>query len=235
MKTVSVLTIVSIAGVASAQAVSVGNGNPVNLGNDPFSNRATLWDNGDTDGTNGYSQATSGVFGASRSTLDDFEVTDRAGWILNDFHTLGLWTSGATGIGRGYNLTFWSDAGGAPGAPIATASVNSYAENVTGRTWFSRPELAIDVTYDDIFLAPGRYWVEMQIVGPENHFQMVRSGVTGSEAWVNYADFGGLMPGSAIFGAAADIAYSLTGDVAPAPGALALLGLGGLAAARRRR
>lgn len=235
MKTVSVLTIVSIAGVASAQSVSVGNGIPVNLGNDPFSNRATLWDNGDTDGSNGYSQATSGVFGASRSTLDDFEVTDSAGWILNDFHTLALYSGGGTNNGSGYNLTFWSDASGAPGAPIATANVTSFSESTTGRTWFSRPELAQDVVFDDIYLAPGRYWVEMQVIATDNAFQMVRAGVTGSECWVNYADFGGLMPGSSIFGTRADIAYSLTGDVAPAPGALALLGLGGLAAARRRR
>ncbi|MFG0260411.1 MAG: hypothetical protein ACF8LK_08680 [Phycisphaerales bacterium JB041] len=234
MKTVSVLTIVSIAGVASAQAVSVGNGVPANLGNDPFSNRATLWDNGDTDGSNGYSQATSGVFGAYRSTLDDFEITDQRGWTLNDFHTIGLWTGGGTGLGTGYNLTFWSDAGGAPGAPIAVANVTSYAENVTGRSWFSRPEVAIDVVFDDVFLGAGRYWVEMQVIGPENHFQMVRSTITGSEAWVNYADFG-FGPGSSVFGVAADIAFSLTGEVAPAPGALALLGLGGLAAARRRR
>ncbi|MFG0242130.1 MAG: hypothetical protein ACF8R9_05005 [Phycisphaerales bacterium JB054] len=234
MKTVSVLTIVSIAGVASAQAVSVGNGIPTNLGNDPFSNRATLWDNGDTDGSNGYSQATSGVFGFSRSTLDDFEVTDNAGWILNDFHTIGLWSGGGTGLGSGYNLTIWSDSAGSPGAPIVSANVNSYAENVTGRTWFSRPEVAIDVTFDDIFLGAGRYWVEMQVIGTDNHFQMVRSTVTGSECWVNYADLG-FGPGSSVFGVAADLAFSLTGEVAPAPGALALLGLGGLAAARRRR
>lgn len=234
MKTVSVLALASIAGVASAQAVSIGNGVPANLGNDPFTQRATLWDNGDTDGSNGYSDATSGVFGAARSLLDDFEVTDNAGWVLNDFHTLGLWSSGGSGLGSTYNLKFWSDNAGSPGSVIATANVTSYAENNTGRTWFSRPEHMIDVTFDDVVLGPGRYWVEMQVVGSDNHFTMVRSSITGSEAWVNYADFG-FGPGSSVFGVSADIAYSLTGDIAPAPGALALLGLGGAAAIRRRR
>ncbi|MDQ7012414.1 MAG: hypothetical protein Q9O74_00790 [Planctomycetota bacterium] len=235
MKIVSVLALASIAGMASAQAVSVGNGNAANLGNDPFSSRATLWDNGDTDGSNGYSNATSGVFGASRSLLDDFEVTDSAGWILNDFHSLTLWSGGGSGIGTGYNLTFWSDNAGSPGAPMMSANVNSYMETPTGRTWFSRPEMRHDVTFDDVFLPQGRYWVEMQVIGPDNNFHMVRSTVTGSEAWVNYDDLGGLQSGSAIFGAPADLAFSLTGEIAPAPGALALLGLGGIAAIRRRR
>lgn len=232
---VSALTLASVAGIASAQAVQVGPGAPVDSYNDGFTNRSTLWDNGDTDGTNGYSQATSGVFGAYRATVDDFVVSDAAGWRLNSFSTLGLWTSGAAGIGTGYNLWFHADNSGAPGSVVATANVTSYAEARTGRTWFSRPEVAIDVTFDDVILAQGTYWVQMQVIGPENHFQMVRSQVTGSEMWINYADFGGLMPGSAVFGAAADAAYSLGGEVVPAPASLALLGLGGLAAARRRR
>ena len=74
----------------------------------------------------------------------------------------------------------------------------------------------------------------MQIIGPDNNFQMVRSTVTGSELWVNYADLG-FGPGSGIFGVPADAAFTLSGEVVPAPGALALLGLGGIAAIRRRR
>ncbi len=239
MKIVSVLALASIAGMASAQAVSVGNGNAANLGNDPFSSRATLWDNGDTDGSNGYSNGTVNMIGASRSLLDDFEVTDAAGWFVNDFHSLTLWAGGGSELGIGYNLTFWSDASGSPGSPIETAVVTNYQEMPTGRTWFSRPEMEHWVDFNDVFLPQGRYWIEMQIIADpatlDNNFQMVRAGITGSESWVNYDDFGGLFPGSAIFGGAADLAFSLTGEVAPAPGALALLGLGGIAAIRRRR
>jgi hypothetical protein len=57
--------------------------------------------------------------------------------------------------------------------------------------------------------------------------------VTGSECWVDYDDVGGLQSGTTIFGVAADLNFMLTG--VPAPGALALLGLTGLAGARCRR
>lgn len=229
----AVVVLAASAGLASADnSIQVGPGASTDAGPSPFASRTSIvWDNGDTDGSNGYSEAVSSIFGAYRSTVDDFTLTSTTD--LTGYYGLYLSFSGALPVGSSMNLNFYSDAGGSPGAFVATASETGYSEMTTGRTWFGRAEVVNHSTFSPITLGPGTYWVEMQIVGVENAFHMVHAGVTGSEAWVNYADLG-VGPGSAIFGSAADMAFALEGDVVPAPSALALLGLAGLAGRRRR-
>ena len=190
----------------------------------------TLYENGGPDGTNGYSNATSGVFGARRTVLDDFILAEDS--TVQDFHWNHLWNSFPPGSGVGLELSFRSDAGGSPGVPIATAVVTGYSEVATGNTYFSRAEAASWVTIEDLDLSAGHYWWEATIVGPENNFWLTTA-VQDNECWVNYDDLGGLQSGSSQFGAAADMNFRLTG--VPAPGALALIGLAGLAGSRRRR
>ena len=190
-----------------------------------------LYDNGPTDGSNGYSNATAGVFGARRTLLDDF-VLDQDSTIL-DFHWTHIWNTFPPGSGVGLEISFLSDAGGAPGVPLATATITGYSEVATGNTFFGRQEAASAVTMDGIDLGAGLYWFEATIVGPENNFWMIQANVNNSECWVNYDDLGGMMPGTSQFGAPADLNFYITG--VPAPGALALLGLAGLAGTRRRR
>lgn len=189
-----------------------------------------LWDNGDTDGSNGYSNADVGAFGAQRTCLDDF-VVPAGGWVLQDFHSFQIWNTVPVGSGWDYNLSIRADAGGTPGAVIATAVTQTYGETATGRFWYGRAEYQTNYTFDDIALSAGTYWIEGNVIGPENNFWMIRAGVTGNECWVNYDDLGGLMRGSTQFGVAADMAFSLTGI--PEPASLFLLGLGALALRRR--
>ena len=193
----------------------------------------TLFDNGGPDGTNGYSVGTVNAFGARRTVLDDF-VVPAGGWTINDFHWHSVWNSLPAGSGVGAELTLWSDAGGAPGAPMQNMNITSYDEAGTGATFFSRPEAEHWVTFDSTALGAGTYWMEWTVVGPENNFVLTADANNGTnECWVNYDDLGGLMSGTDQFGVAANMAFSITG--VPAPGALALLGLAGLAGSRRRR
>jgi hypothetical protein len=190
--------------------------------------QGVIYDNGGPDGTNGYSNATQNVFGARRTLLDDFVLGSDA--VLTDFHWEHIWNTFPPGSGAGLQLMFLSDAGGAPGVPVATANITMYSEVGTGVTYFSRPGAASWVDFDPIPLGAGTYWFEATIVGPENNFWLTTS-VKNSPCWVNYADFGGLQPGANVFGVDADINFYIT----PAPSALALLGLAGLAGSRRRR
>jgi hypothetical protein len=192
-----------------------------------------LWDNYDTDGSNGYSMADASVFGAQRALLDDFEVPD-GGWVLQDFHALMLWNSSGVGKGTDFVLEFRPDIGGAPDPnPGIQTTGHIYSEELTGRNWFSRQEVELSLQFDDVALDPGIWWWWGYVVGPENAFMMVdQTTVLLSECWVDYDDFSGLVPGSTQFGVEADLAFQITGI--PAPGALALLGLAGLVSRRRR-
>ncbi len=191
----------------------------------------TLWDNGPPDGSSGYSNATENTFGIRRALLDDFTLDGDS--ILQDFHWEHIWNFFPPGSGTGMELLFRSDAGGAPGEVVATANITSYSEVGTGVTYFDRPGAESWVTFDDIALGAGTYWFEATIVGPEHNHWLIHTTVLGSECWVNYDDLGGLQSGTNQFGTAADLYFVLTGI--PAPGALALLGLAGLAGRRRRR
>ncbi len=189
-----------------------------------------LWDNGAPDGSNGYSNGFANR--NQRTLLDDFVLDGDS--ILQDFHWEHTWGSAPPGSGTGMDLSFRSDAGGAPGNVIATATITSYSEMASGQTYFNRAGAVSWVTFDEIALGAGTYWFEATIVGPKNNnFWLIRDAVTGNECWVNYDDFGGLQSGSDHLGAPADLNFVLTGI--PAPGALALLGLAGLAGTRRRR
>ncbi len=212
MKRVTLVTVGAIAVMASAAAAD------------------TLWDNGPPDGSQGYSNGTANAFGSRRALLDDF-VLDRDS-VLQDFHWQHIWNTFPPGSGTGVDLSFRSDAGGAPGSVIATASITGYSEMGTGVTWFNRAGAESWATFDDIALGAGTYWIEATIAGPENNFWLVHTAVTGSECWINYDDLG-FMPGSQNFGGITrDLNFVLTGI--PAPGALTLLGLAGLVGRRRR-
>ena len=194
----------------------------------------TLWDNGGPNGDNGYSNATVNAFGIRRTLLNDFVLDGDS--ILQDLHWEHIWGISPPGSGTGLDLSFRSDAGGAPGNVIATANITSYSEMASGQSYFNRPGAVSWVTFDDIALGAGTYWFEAAIIGPQdnNFWLIIGKGIfNGSECWVNYDDLGGLQPGSNIFGVQTDLNFILTG--VPAPGALALLGLAGLAGRRRRR
>lgn len=193
-----------------------------------------LWDNYDTDGVNGYSMADASVFGFQRALLDDFEVPD-GGWNITDFHCLMLWNTMQPGSGWDFYLEFRPDIGGAPDPNTGIVTTGHvYGEVATGRTWFSRPESEMTLEFDAVTLGPGTYWFYGYVLGPENAFMMARSTYNLNPCWVDYADFYGLSPAYDIFGADADLAWQLTGTPVPAPAALALLGLAGMARRRRR-
>ena len=194
----------------------------------------TLYDNGGPNGVNGYSNATVNAFGARRTILDDFILDQDS--TIQDFHWSSVW--GTPGIpipqGSGMELSFLSDAGGMPGITLATAVVTGYSEVGTGNIYFSREEAQHWVTIEDLDLAAGQYWFEATVIGPENNFWLTAD-QQNNECWVNYDDLGGLQSGTQQFGSASDINFRITGVATPAPGALALLGLAGLAGRRRRR
>jgi hypothetical protein len=170
-----------------------------------------LWDNGDTDGSNGYS----GYFDLGRFLLDDFEVPE-GGVTITDFHQTYIWNSLPPGSGTDYYLAVYEDVGGAPGALISELNTTLVSEVPTGRVFFGRNEAIGNVAVEPFYLDAGIYWLEMTPIGEDNCFEMIHEWLTMTESWWRADDLGYYGPGSGYFGGdGVDVNFCLTGDAPP--------------------
>jgi MYXO-CTERM domain-containing protein len=245
--------------VSSAQILDLLNSNP--LPGSPNSRYqggvytgggtdAVLWNNGPvSDGVNGANPisqliAPNSTFGAGAQTTatnavaEDF-VVGAGGWNVNQL-TFFMYQTGATAFsftGLNYQITTnnadpiaWT-AGAANNGGFAAYRVLSTTPADT-----NRPIFAIQVPVN-ISLSPGNYFLRWQASGSlasgpwqppvapfvaGNATQSITAG-----AFLPLIDAGSTLN--------MELPFKIDGTVAPAPGSLGLLGLGGLIAARRRR
>jgi hypothetical protein len=161
-----------------------------------------IWDNGDTDGSNGYSLLGS----PRRALLDDFELEKSAK--LAEFRAYWIFTSSHPST---TDVHFWTDDDGDPGEEIAEMVSIEYTDEATGRTWFGYAEYEVKQVFEPYKLGAGIYWVEVGVPSSQpNTFWMIRTDMWGSQCWVNYDDYG-FMPGQNVFGVQADLSYQLWG------------------------
>lgn len=155
-----------------------------------------LWDNGDPDGRNGLSNAARHVFGAQRTLLFDFEVPPNTFWDIDQMTWQAIWNDAEPGAGFGAVVRIHEDVDGRPGVPILPRRFAiSYEEIPT----IHSPKYQALARFEPMALWSGRYWIEATVLGPENNFWETTA-VNMEEVWVNYEDFGGLRPGSEVFG-----------------------------------
>ncbi len=177
-----------------------------------------LYDNGDANGVNGYSNFTVGV-GPRRGMMDDFVVPNGETWTISEIHHTHVWDTAAPGSGTDLELAIWSDSAGTPFEVIVpTALTTAYTEVATGNTVFNRPEAIGWATYDPIVLDAGRYWFDAAIAGPENNFWNTANQQF-QECWLNWDEFdpAGPRTGSSQFGVMSDVNWCLTGTSMPGP------------------
>jgi hypothetical protein len=181
------------------------------LVSDPASAQSQLWDNGPFNDRSALTNGTEEAIGARRTLLFDFVVPSGETWRVTGLNWLALWNTLPPGSGTGMEIRFYSDAGDQPGAPITPIMTSThYAESATGNIHFSRPEYKAVSTIPAVVLTAGRYWTDAAVVGPENNFWETAE-IIDNECWVDYADFGGLQPGSHVNGVSYDINGLLTG------------------------
>lgn len=203
-----------------------------------------LWDNGGffADSPNAYSAFT----GFGSTVAGDFTLAHDS--ILSSTTFSGVWGVFVAdpNIPRAESISLWirSNNGSSPGAVIATLDVTSFTETNSGINWVphDRPFFNFDVNFDGLELAAGTYWIEFQVDGNRPFFFGVNrnngENIVGGETWGTFIpDFMELTAYSQIAPeeGQAELAFQIHGTIIPTPGALALLGLAGLAARRRRR
>ena len=174
-------------------------------------------------------------------------------WNITDVHWSGVFFNGDAILPASFNIIFWADVGGIPdggGQPdgslnygLALANYNIVGDaNQTldpGGNGISQFNYSVDLPEPFVAAPFTSYWIEIQPVfnfPPQWAFQRTFSQVNGAPAQQGFFGLG--IPFWVEVGGGKDpmdLSFSLTGTPIPAPGALALLGVAGLAGMRRRR
>ncbi len=170
-------------------------------------------------------------FGAySTWSIDDFTTT--VPYLIKELFALGTEAGGGAGMNLGIEAAIWA-----------------------GTDTTLPPELYTTVgaqVGSDLFadfggglLAAGTHWIGYRVIRPfggggGQWFANSCTPVSGSEHWIHNPGGGfgfgaASIPAGGVFGSPSDLAFTLDGNLVPTPGTLALVGLGGLLAARRRR
>ncbi len=181
---------------------------------------------------------------ANNRLADDFTITDAAGWNINSLSFFAYLTgSTTTSPATAVNYRIWS--GGAPGAGGTILYDFSATNQMTGTSWTGiyrvlsttptntqRPIMEMVAAGNSMLLGPGTYWVDFQYAGvsftpPLSAAGNGRQFLGTTSTWGPATDAGSTLQ--------MELPFTIDYSVAPAPGCLALLGVGGLMAKRRRR
>jgi hypothetical protein len=174
---------------------------------------AVLWDNGEADGRNGL--AGSFYAGYDNQLIDDFVVDET--WTINDGHFNLVWNTAGSGNVADVNVHFYEDTGGCnPGmTAIASPTVTSISESLTGSQYFGRDEIQVDVEFDDVTLSPGTYFVCFQPVGATDDIAyMLTAASKGCQTFADlpYWGYPRWSSSMSLWGEEYDVVFALTGS-----------------------
>lgn len=124
-----------------------------------------LWYNGDLDNQNGLANELNTAVTDSR-IVDDFDVTDDAGWSVTCAWTNNQMNFLATTAEWSIRQDVMSGSGGT----VVAMGVSPCTQTWTGRFFGSFAEFTIlvDLTDAAIFLPPGKYWLQVTPIGTGN-------------------------------------------------------------------
>lgn len=194
---------------------------------------------------------------------DDFTVA-AGGWTVNSIRVFGYVTGSAAGTNpftaAGARLQIWNGRPGDVGSSVIFGDTTTNRLTTSGNTDMLRifntttppPGTApgttrlirfLDLNVGGLNLAAGTYWIDWGVLGTAGFAPSItipgqgnRPGDNGRQfngtTWTDMVDAGNPAAGADLI---QDLPFIIDGVAIPAPGAAALLGLAGLAGARRRR
>ncbi|MDX9910939.1 MAG: PEP-CTERM sorting domain-containing protein [Phycisphaerales bacterium] len=192
-------------------------------------------------------------------SADDFTLATDTAMTAITYDTFGFATTANGSVPSAVRVEFFQDVAGAPAAAAShSVTVNTFSSvqvlgsvgsNFNGGDSGSEPilRLGIDLSGESVVLGAGTWWVSMSAESGDNWYYNFGawSGTfqgnrpqrrDGGLAHGNgYTGIWGSYNWAALGSGTADIAMRLEGVAVPAPATFAMLGLGALGAARRRR
>ncbi len=179
---------------------------------------------------------TTGGFGNFATTYDDFTLSQAAN--VNGIEFVGgYFNPPAQSPISAFTLTFYADAGGAPGAAIATGFFSGTAGETSLGSPGGFPMFDYTINFVNFNMVAGTYW---ESVVPDIGFPPQWG--TGTSASGNGNAYQCFFGSCGVLGGGVNQAFSILGDAAgvpePASWALMLLGFGGIGSllrARRRK
>ena len=258
---IAMIAVAGLAGVASAQSADVFAGPSTGARADSYrvynggslgGVDATLWDNGPLETSPGFSELQTGdtilgyghqLAGATNNKVGDDFVVSGGGWNVTQLCFFAYQTGGSSTASSMTNVN-WEIYSGPVGDTTNSVASGSGLDGSTwtglwrvssGSTTMNRPIYQNEVNVN-VSLPDGNYWVAWQTEGS------LASGpwappVTPRPAGANGVQSinGGAYAAVQNGGMNDDLPFLVKGTVIPAPASLALVGLGGLLAGRRRR
>lgn len=182
--------------------------------------RGLLWDNGPVDERNALSCVNWPSNPLDRQIVDDFDV--EGNWnISGGYFTLVTYDAHTQEFVDGMNVYFYEDVGNTPSMTSYVEILGvSYISTDTGNTYFDRPEISIEVIFDEVVtLFEGKWWVCFQPVMNDNSFWLTSAG-SGENVWLDYPDDPNAprwTPGFDIFGDNFDVNFKLFDDIETDP------------------
>jgi hypothetical protein len=182
--------------------------------------RDILWENGDPNGVNGV--AGSVYQGYDNILIDDVDID--GGAKATGGHISLVWNSGA-GIGNLDTLYMWFFEETGNCEPAMTeyekVEVTGFTETLSGAQYFSRPEVVIEVEFDEVEIPDGKSWIGFQpdSVGEDIGYLLTADN-QGCEIMADLPYWGTPRWTSSTqeWGAAYDLAWQLTGYKSGPPG-----------------
>ena len=190
-----------------------------------------LWYNGDFDGVDGLTNEENTFATGYSHIYDDFEVTDDAGWDINEVFSDNLASTNI--ISATFEIRQGVSAGN-PGTLIASGTTVAPEVTPTGRSGFGFTEFQVLIGGLNIHLAPGTYWLNVTPVGPLDggrSFDSTTSGAScvgspcgnNDDAFLDSTLFGAFFEPVADFGSQFhDFSMGLNGSVSGGGGEITL-------------
>ena len=210
------LSVGCVIGIAQADGISTSNADSARgVANIPAAALAVLYDQMDNAGSNSHiSQDFETANDQYDSQLaDDFVVPVGQIWSISGVDVLGAYWNGP-GPADSFNVFFYANAGGLPGAPVGTRLAQPNTSDANAVISLSSP----------VLLTAGTYWVSVQArmdLSPGGQWGVTERTVlsNGPAAWLNAG--GGFGSGcttwgvksSCIVGSGPDLAFRLNGSL----------------------